>query len=74
MEICPRHQSVPKLYRGLAYGDRHLPTGQGQTMSQPYIIALMTEILEANGRKKLLRSPGIELTYVKAGYPSADYA
>jgi len=43
-------------------------------MSQPYIIALMTDILEANGREELLLSPGIELRYVKSGYTSADYA
>jgi len=39
-----RHMFVPKLLRGLSYTDRPLPIGKGQTISQPYIVALMTEL------------------------------
>jgi protein-L-isoaspartate(D-aspartate) O-methyltransferase len=41
-----RHRFVPRGMRGLAYGDGPLPIGQGQTISQPYIVALMTELIE----------------------------
>ena len=42
----PRHEFVPKEYRGRAYKNRPLPIGFGQTISQPYIVALMTDLLE----------------------------
>ncbi len=42
----PRHEFVPPEYRYLAYTDQPLPIGHGQTISQPYIVALMTELLE----------------------------
>ncbi|HHJ39643.1 MAG: protein-L-isoaspartate O-methyltransferase [Methylothermaceae bacteria B42] len=42
----PRHEFVPKEYRASAYENRPLPIGYGQTISQPYIVALMTELLE----------------------------
>jgi protein-L-isoaspartate(D-aspartate) O-methyltransferase len=41
----PRHEFVPEDMRGDAYADRPLPIGFGQTISQPYIVALMTELL-----------------------------
>jgi protein-L-isoaspartate(D-aspartate) O-methyltransferase len=41
----PRHLFVPSDLRGRAYGDHPLPIGFGQTISQPYIVALMTELL-----------------------------
>ena len=41
-----RHEFVPVEYLDLAYEDRPLPIGHGQTISQPYIVALMTELLE----------------------------
>ena len=50
----PRHLFVPKDTRGLAYCDGPLPIGQGQTISQPYIVALMTELLELTGQEKVL--------------------
>jgi protein-L-isoaspartate(D-aspartate) O-methyltransferase len=41
----PRHEFVPGAERGAAYGNYPLPIGQGQTISQPYIVALMTELI-----------------------------
>ena len=41
-----RHKFVPTMYEKLAYIDRPLPIGEGQTISQPYIVALMTECLQ----------------------------
>jgi protein-L-isoaspartate(D-aspartate) O-methyltransferase len=41
----PRHLFVPEEHRHLAYADGPLPIGQGQTISQPYIVALMTQLL-----------------------------
>ncbi len=45
MREVERHRFVPLLYRSLAYSDRPLPIGEGQTISQPYIVALMSESL-----------------------------
>jgi protein-L-isoaspartate(D-aspartate) O-methyltransferase len=46
MAKVPRHEFVPPEQRGRAYLNRPLPIGYGQTVSQPYIVALMTELLE----------------------------
>ena len=46
MRNVPRHQFVPETMRERAYGDHPLPIGNGQTISQPYIVAAMTELLE----------------------------
>jgi protein-L-isoaspartate(D-aspartate) O-methyltransferase len=46
MSKVPRHRFVPALLRGLAYSDGPLPIGEGQTISQPYIVALMTELIQ----------------------------
>jgi protein-L-isoaspartate(D-aspartate) O-methyltransferase len=46
MMRVPRHLFVPADLRSLAYDDRPLPIGQGQTISQPYIVAYMTEALD----------------------------
>jgi protein-L-isoaspartate(D-aspartate) O-methyltransferase len=46
MRNVPRHQFVPETMRERAYGDYPLPIGNGQTISQPYIVAAMTELLE----------------------------
>src|SRR5574340_849946 len=45
----PRHQFVPAEMRDYAYEDRPLPIGNGQTISQPYIVALMTSLLALKG-------------------------
>jgi len=54
MEETPRHLFVPKNKRQQAYEDHALPIGQGQTISQPYVVALMTEMLELKGNEKVL--------------------
>ena len=54
MEQVPRHVFVPKDIRSQSYADRPLPIGEGQTISQPYIVALMTESLGLTGQEKVL--------------------
>ncbi len=54
MRKVPRHEFVPESVRNLAYDDRALPTMLGQTISQPYIVALMTEALKLKGSEKVL--------------------
>jgi protein-L-isoaspartate(D-aspartate) O-methyltransferase len=54
MAHLPREQFVPVESRYLAYEDGPLPIGWEQTISQPYIIALMTEALELKGNEKVL--------------------
>jgi protein-L-isoaspartate(D-aspartate) O-methyltransferase len=50
----PRHKFVPAEYRSYAYDDTPLPIGYGQTISQPYIVAYMTEILNPKNTEKVL--------------------
>ncbi len=50
----PRHRFVPPAKQDQAYGDHPLPIGQNQTISQPYIVALMTESLQLQGHEKVL--------------------
>jgi protein-L-isoaspartate(D-aspartate) O-methyltransferase len=54
MSRIPREKFVPLESRHIAYEDRPLPIGWEQTISQPYIIALMTEVLELTGSEKVL--------------------
>jgi protein-L-isoaspartate(D-aspartate) O-methyltransferase len=54
MGTVPRHLFVPPELREHAYADRPLPIGEGQTISQPYIVALMTEALELTAEAKVL--------------------
>ncbi|KPK99222.1 MAG: protein-L-isoaspartate O-methyltransferase [Omnitrophica WOR_2 bacterium SM23_72] len=54
MRKVERHRFVPTSLQSLAYEDMPLPIGQGQTISQPYIVALMTELLELKGHEKVL--------------------
>jgi protein-L-isoaspartate(D-aspartate) O-methyltransferase len=54
MEKVPRHLFVEEGLWHQAYGDFPLPIGQGQTISQPYIVALMTEALQLKGDEKVL--------------------
>lgn len=54
MEEVPRHLFVPKELRHLAYADNPLPIGEGQTISQPYIVAEMTAALRLSGKEKVL--------------------
>ncbi len=54
LKKVPRHIFVDEIYIDSAYEDRPLPIGSGQTISQPYIVALMTENLELSGNEKVL--------------------
>lgn len=54
MRSVQRHKFVPESYLSLAYADHPLPIGYGQTISQPYIVALMTEALELQENDKVL--------------------
>jgi protein-L-isoaspartate(D-aspartate) O-methyltransferase len=53
-ESVPRHRFVPQEYRYAAYGDSPLPIGFSQTISQPYIVALMTNLLELKRDERVL--------------------
>jgi protein-L-isoaspartate(D-aspartate) O-methyltransferase len=54
MGTVPRHLFIDEALWGEAYNDNPLPIGEKQTISQPYIVALMTEALELTGREKVL--------------------
>jgi protein-L-isoaspartate(D-aspartate) O-methyltransferase len=54
MRKVPRHEFVPAPYRSRAYGDYPLPIGEGQTISQPYIVAFMTEALDLKPDDRVL--------------------
>lgn len=54
MAQVPRHRFVPKEYLNQAYADHPLPIGHGQTISQPYIVALMTQHLALRPGEKVL--------------------
>jgi protein-L-isoaspartate(D-aspartate) O-methyltransferase len=54
METVPRHLFVNEALRDQAYNDSPLPIDGGQTISQPYIVALMTEAMELTGKDKVL--------------------
>jgi protein-L-isoaspartate(D-aspartate) O-methyltransferase len=54
LRAVPRHLFVPSEVRAEAYADRPLPIGEGQTISQPYIVGLMTELLEVKPGDRVL--------------------
>ncbi len=54
MERVPRHEFVPGWERSYAYENRPLSIGRGQTISQPYIVAAMTQMLRPNRRMRVL--------------------
>lgn len=54
MGKVPRHKFVDKAFWDRAYGDHALPIGDAQTISQPYMVALMTEILKVKGDERVL--------------------
>ena len=54
MRNVPRHLFVDEALRDRAYGDHPLPIGDAQTISQPFIVARMTELLRLTGREKVL--------------------
>jgi protein-L-isoaspartate(D-aspartate) O-methyltransferase len=54
MAAVPRHKFVREKFRNEAYADKPLPIGEGQTISQPYMVAAMTEALELTGAERVL--------------------
>lgn len=54
MRRIPRHRFVPVFYSAFAYNDGPLPIGHGQTISQPFVVALMSDWLALQGAKKVL--------------------
>ena len=54
IERIPREEFVPESFHDQAYEDKALPIGEGQTISQPQIVALMTQALELTSRHKIL--------------------
>jgi protein-L-isoaspartate(D-aspartate) O-methyltransferase len=54
MATVPRHALVPEELRSLAYENRPLPIGHGQTISQPYVVAIMTDLLALQPGDKVL--------------------
>jgi len=54
MRSVPRHLFIPSGSRSLAYEDHPVPIGQGQTISQPYMVAFMTQALELRGGERVL--------------------
>ena len=54
MRRVPRHLFVEEALRDRAYGDHALPIGEEQTISQPYIVALMSSLLQLTGQEKVL--------------------
>jgi len=54
LRAVPRHEFVPAEHRSSAYTDEPLPIGEGQTISQPYVVAAMTEALALQGDERVL--------------------
>lgn len=54
MRKVPRHEFVPAAHRAQAYEDHALPIEENQTISQPYIVAIMTELARLDGRSRVL--------------------
>jgi len=54
MRKVPRHEFLPEAIRAMAYLDNALPIGESQTMSQPFMVAYMTELLGLTGRERVL--------------------
>jgi len=54
MRKVPRHEFVPSDLKAYAYNDGALPLSMGQTISQPYIVAYMTQLLELEGKERVL--------------------
>src|SRR5947208_7383320 len=68
MSRLPRHTFVPAAIRSQAYNDNALPISSGQTISQPFIVARMTELLELTGKEKVLEIGAV------SGYQTAVLA
>src|SRR5437879_12534235 len=68
MRRVPRHLFVEEALRDRAYGDHPLPIGEEQTISQPYIVGFMSQLLELSGQEKVLE------VGTGSGYPPAVLA
>ena len=55
MRKVPRHRFVPEREQRYAYADTPLPIGEGQTISQPYIVALMTQVVRPSPERSRVR-------------------
>src|SRR5437762_4246793 len=78
MGKVPRHRFVPAQHDSFAYDNRPLPIGEGQTISQPYIVALMTDLLDPKPTDTVLEvgtgsgyQAAVLAELVAEGYPSA---
>ena len=58
MSAVPRHEFVPANQTAAAYSDHALPIGEGQTISQPYVVAAMTQALSLTGSERVLEIGG----------------
>jgi protein-L-isoaspartate(D-aspartate) O-methyltransferase len=54
MNQIPRHEFMPEEFRSQSYEDKPIPIGEGQTISQPFIVAAMIEAMELKGNEKVL--------------------
>jgi len=54
MRTVPRHEFIPREFTDQAYEDHPLPIGYGQTISQPYIVAVMTELLHLSRDSRVM--------------------
>ena len=72
MSRVPRHEFVPEKNRRYSYQDTPLGIGYGQTISQPYIVAYMTELLDLDGHGLFIDSNDLEQGPVWAPEPLAD--
>jgi protein-L-isoaspartate(D-aspartate) O-methyltransferase len=54
LRSVPRHRFVPEQLRAMAYEDQPLPIGEGQTISQPYIVGIMSELMQLAGNERVL--------------------
>jgi protein-L-isoaspartate(D-aspartate) O-methyltransferase len=87
VSAVPRHRFVPESLRESAYEDRPLPIGHGQTISQPYIVALMTELADVTAgdtvlevgtgsgyQAAVLAQMGVKVSSIEINEPLADQA
>jgi protein-L-isoaspartate(D-aspartate) O-methyltransferase len=54
MLSVPRHEFVPAEFQADAYADKPLPIGEGQTISQPFMVGAMTQALDLTGSERVL--------------------
>ena len=74
MRKTPRHLFAPENLKEMAYDDCPLPIGKGQTISQPYMVALMTELLQLSGNEKILEGGLTGRLWESREYPKSSPA